>query len=530
MTFKILISDALSQEGIDVLQSHSGFQVDIKTGMTPVELKQVIGEYDGLVIRSATQVTADVIASANKLKVVGRAGVGVDNVDLTAATQRGIIVMNTPGGNTTSTAELTWAMLSSLARNIPAADHSMKAGQWEKKKFTGSELFRKTLGIIGLGRIGTEVGKRALAFHMNVLTYDPFVSKEQVEQRGFQQANLDEIFEKSDFITVHTTKTKETTHLINDQAFAKMKKGVRLINCARGGIIDEMALVRALESGKCAGAAIDVFENEPAPEDHPLRKQEKCICTPHLGASTDEAQVTVAVEIAENIIDALLDKEVRNAINIPAVAPEVKKVLGPYVGLAEKLGMFAVQYLGKHVDRAEITYGGPLSKENITLLNIAVLKGLLTPVMDQDVNFVNAPVIAEQRNIKYSEIKEKDAEGYSNLITVKLTSGKESVSVCGTNFGDEDPRIVSVDDCRIEIKPNGYILFIKNIDQPGVIGHMGTVLSKANINIADMSLGRRERGGMAVTMCNIDASVPDKVMEELLSLDSIKEAKVINLK
>lgn len=530
MTFKVLVSDALAQEGVDVLQSHSGFQVDVKTGMSPDELKQVIGEYDGLVIRSATQVTADVIECAKKLKVVGRAGVGVDNVDLTAATKHGIIVMNTPGGNTTSTAELTWAMLSSLARNIPAADHSMKQGKWDKKKYTGSELFRKTLGVIGLGRIGTEVGKRALAFHMNVIAYDPFISKEQAEKHGFELGTLDDVYEKADFITVHTTKTKETTHLINDQAFAKMKKGVRLINCARGGIIDEEALVRALESGKCAGAAIDVYESEPAPEDHPLRSRQDCVCTPHLGASTEEAQVTVAVEIAENIIDALLDKEVRNAINIPTVPPEVKKVLGPYVGLAEKLGMFAVQHLGKHFDHADIVYRGPLSKENTSLLNIAVLKGLLTPVMDQDVNFVNAPVLAESRNIKYAEIKEQDSKGYTNQIALKLTSNGDSVTVCGTNYGENDSRIVEVDDCRIEIKPTGYILVIKNVDQPGVIGHMGTVLSKANINIADMSLGRYERGGKAITMCNIDAAVPDAVMDELLSLDGIKEAKVINLK
>ncbi len=529
MTFRVLVSDALAQEGVDVLQSHSAFQADVKTGMSPGELKTVIGNYDGLVIRSATKVSEDVIACASKLKVIGRAGVGVDNIDLNAATNRGIIVMNTPGGNTTSTAELTWAMIASLARKIPAADASMKAGKWDQKKFTGSELFRKTLGIIGLGRVGTEVGKRALAFHMNVLAYDPFVSKEQMEEHDFKQAELDQIFEEADFITVHTTKTKETTHLINDQAFAKMKKGVRIINCARGGIVDEEALLRALESKKCAGAAIDAYETEPAPEEHPLRKRDDCISTPHLASSTDEAEISISVEIAENIIDALLDKEVRNAINIPSIAPEVRKKIGPYIGLAEKIGMFASQYLGKHIDHADILYAGPISNENTTMLTIAVLKGLLTPVMDQDVNYVNAPMLAEQRKIEYSEIKEKEAKGYSNLITVKLTSNSKSVSVSGTNFG-ADPRIVAVDDCRIEIKPTGFILFIKNVDQPGVVGHLGNALSQSNINIADMSLGRQARGGEAITMCNIDAEVPDNVLNELSSLDFINEAKVINLK
>lgn len=530
MTFKVLVSDAIAQEGIDVLQSHSSLKTDVKTELTPDELKQVIGDYDGLVIRSATQVSAEVLECAKKLKVVGRAGVGVDNVDLNAATQRGVIVMNTPGGNTTSITELTWAMISSLARKIPAADLSMKHGKWDRKKFTGSELFRKTLGVIGLGQIGTEVGKRALAFHMNVVAYDPFISKEQIEKHGFQQGTLDEIYEKADFITVHTTKTKETIHLINDQAFAKMKKGVRIINCARGGIIDEEALVRALDSGKCAGAAVDVYETEPLPEDHPFRSREDVVCTPHMGSSTEEAQITVAVEIAENVIDALRDKEVRNAINIPSLPTEVKKVLGPYFVLAEKLGMFAVQHLGKHFDHVDIVYRGPITKENTSLLNIAVIKGLLTPVMDQDVNYVNAPVLAEARNIKYTEIKEQESRGYTNQISLKLTSNGDTVTVCGTNYGTEDPRIVEVDDCRIEIKPTGYILVIKNIDQPGVIGHMGSVLAKANINIADMSLGRYERGGKAITMCNIDASIPDDVMDELLSLDGIKEAKVINLK
>ena len=530
MVYRVLVSDSLSQEGVDILQSHDDVQVDVKTGLNPSQLAEIIPEYDALVIRSASKVTREVLEKAGKLKVVGRAGVGIDNVDLEAATQRGVIVMNTPGGNTVSTAELTWAMIMCLARKIHSASLTMREGKWEKKKLTGTELFGKTLGVIGMGRIGTVVGKRALAFNMNVLGYDPFISQDQIQQMGFTPVSLDELLSQADIITVHTTKTKETTHLLDDQAFAKMKKGVRIINCARGGLVDEAALLRALESGKCAGAALDVFEQEPPPPDHPLLKRDDCVFTPHLGASTEEAQTNVAIDIAHNVLDALLGKEVRNAINIPSISPEQKQILGPYIVLAEKLGMFAVQYLGKHVGKLEVTYAGSISEQNTSILTIAVLKGLLTPIMDETVNFVNATVLAEKRQIQYSEIKTKKADGYSNLLTVRLISGDDEVEICGTNFGENDPRIVRIDHVFIETKPFGHVLFIKNVDLPGVIGHIGSVLSQSNINIADMSLGRHERGGTAITLCNIDASISDTILQQLRSLDTIKEVKVMNLR
>ncbi len=530
MTYRVLISDPLAQEGIDILQSHKDVKVDIKTKLPPEELQQIITEYDALVIRSGTQVTKEVFEKADKLKVVGRAGVGLDNVDIDAATQRGTIVMNTPGGNTISTAEHTWSLLMSLSRNVAPANISLREGRWDRKKYTGTEIFGKTLGVIGTGRIGSEVGKRALVFGMKVMAYDPFASKDHIQKIGFVPSTLDEIFSQADYITVHTPKSKETAHLIDDKAFAKMKKGVRIINCARGGIVDEAALLRALESGKCAGAALDVYESEPPGADHPLVQREDCTCTPHLGASTAEAQINVAVDVAKNVLDTLTGGEVRNAVNIPSIAPEVKSIVGPYLNVAEKLGMFATQYLGKQLDKLEIIYSGPLAENDVSYLTVAVLKGLLRPVMTESVNFVNAPTLAEKRGIQYTETKSKKTEGYSNLITVKLTTNGDTVSVSGTNFSEDDPRIVVVDGYHIDAKPFGSVLFFKNVDEPGTLGHLATIMGNNNINIADMTLGRKERGGYAVTVCNIDAAVPDGVIEELRENKLVKELKYIDLR
>ncbi|RJP23190.1 MAG: phosphoglycerate dehydrogenase [Candidatus Omnitrophota bacterium] len=530
MTYRVLVSDPLSQEGIDILQSHSDVYVDVKPKLPPEELLEIIGNYDALVIRSGTKVTRDVLERADRLKVIGRAGVGIDNVDLDVATSRGIMVMNTPGGNTISTAEQTWTLLMSLSRNLVPACISVREGKWDRKKYTGTEIFGKTLGVVGLGRIGSVVGSRALAFGMKVLGYDPFTSEDRIRRMGFEPATLDDIYAKSDYITVHTPINKETSHLLDDQAFAKMKKGVRVINCARGGIIDEGALIRALESGKCAGAALDVYENEPPAADFALLKRDDCICSPHLGASTEEAQTNVAIDIARNVLDALTGGEVRNALNIPSIAPEVRSEIGPYLELAVKMGMFAIQYLGKHADKLEVTYAGPLSKHDTTFLTLSVLKGLLTAVMNETVNYVNAPLLAEKRHIDYAETKNPKTDGYTNLISVKLTSDTETIEICGTTFGEKDPRIVIVDGYHIDAKPYGTILFFKNLDEPGVIGHVGTILAKGNINIADMTLGRKERGGYAVTVCNVDTAVSDVVLDELKSFKAVKDIKTINLR
>jgi len=528
MPYRVLVSDPLAQEAIDILQSHSEVQVDVKTKLPADQLLEIIGQYDALLIRSETRVTKEVLEKAGRLKVVGRAGVGLDNVDLGAATQRGVIVMNTPGGNTISTAEHTWALLLSLSRNIAPANISLREGKWDRKKYTGAELFGKILGVIGLGRIGSVVGSRGLAFGMKVLGYDPYASPEMVKQMGFVPVTLDELYARSDFITMHTPKSKETEHLINDQAFAKMKKGVRIINCARGGIIDEPALLRALESGKCAGAALDVYEQEPPAPDHPLLMRDDCICTPHLGASTQEAQINVGIEVARNVLDALTGGEVRNAANIPPISPELRSKIGPYLNLAEKLGMFAVQYLGKQLDNLEVTYSGELAGHDTSFLTLAVLKGLLSPIMTETVNFVNAPLLAKQRNINYSEVKSSMTEGYTNLIRVKLNSNNESMAVCGTTFG-EDPRIVIVDGYHIDANPSGTILFFMNVDEPGVLGQVCTVLGDNNVNIADMSLGRKEKGGYAVTVCNVDAPLPKAVLEQLRELKIVKAVKEITL-
>ncbi len=529
MSYRVLVSDPLAQEGIDILQSHSDFHVDVKPKLPPEELIANIPNYDALVIRSGTKVTQDVLEKADRLKVIGRAGVGLDNVDIDYATSRGIMVMNTPGGNTISTAEHAWTLLMSLSRNIAPANISLREGRWDKKKYMGAEIFAKKLGVIGLGRIGSVVGSRALAFGMKVLGYDPFTSEDRIRQMGFQAVTLDELFAEADYITVHTPKTKETTHILNDQAFAKMKKGVRVINCARGGILDEQALLRALESGKCAGAALDVYENEPPDSDYPLIHREDCLCTPHLGASTEEAQTNVAIDIARNILDALTGEEVRNAVNIPSVSPEARAIVGPYLDLAEKMGMFGIQYFGKHPDKVEITYAGPLSKNDTSLLTLSVLKGLLTPVMNETVNYVNAPLLAEKRNIDYSETKNPKTDGYTNLIKVKLTTGSHVAEICGTNFGEKDPRIVTVDGCHIDAKPYGHILFFVNQDVPGFIGHMGSTLAKGGINIADMTLGRKERGGYAVTVCNVDTPVSNEVLDELRAFKAVREIKTIDL-
>ena len=529
MSFKVLVSDPLSQEGIDILQSHPDVHVDVKPKLPPEDLLEIIDQYHGLVIRSGTKVTAEVIERAKNLKVVGRAGVGVDNVDIDAATQRGVIVMNTPDGNTISTAEHTFAMVMSMARNIPLANQSLREGRWDRKKYTGTELFGKTLGVVGIGRIGSEVGRRALAFQMKVLAYDPFSSEERLKQLGFEKAELEDIYREADVITVHTPKTKETAHLLDDRAFAMMKKGVRVVNCARGGIIDEEALARALESGKCGGAAIDVYEEEPPAEDHPLVKREDCICTPHLGASTEEAQVNVAVDIARNVLDVLTGGEVRNAINIPSLPPELRSKLGPYLEIADKLGAFAIQYVGKMPDKLEVVYAGELSKYETSFLTTAVVKGLLSVVMDDPVNFVNAPLLAERRNLNYTETKVGKSGSYANLITVRYQNGDQVAEVSGTIFAEGDPRIVKVDEYRLESKPYGTVLFFQNIDRPGIIGQICTVLGKHSINISDMTLGRRQESGYAVTVCNIDTDVPEGVLEELRQTNAIREIHVIQL-
>lgn len=524
---KVLVSDNISSKGVEILRN-AGLEVDVKTGLKPDELKSIIGEYQALVVRSATKATADIIEAAKNLKVIGRAGSGLDNVDKAAASKRGIVVMNTPGGNTVTTAEHTIAMIFAVARKIPQANASMTKGLWEKKKFMGTELFQKTLGIVGLGNIGGEVARRAQCLGMNVIAYDPFLSEEKAAEMGIEKMEVAELIKRADFITIHTPLTNETKNLINKDTIKTMKDGVYIVNCARGGIINEKDLFDALESGKVAGAALDVFEKEP-PENNPLVGHDKVVCTPHLGASTQEAQENVALAVAEQIVDYLMHGTIRNAVNFPSIPADQVVVLQPYITLAEKLGGFAAQIFEGAITEVTLEYRGEASTLNTSPVTIAALKGLLDPILLETVNFVNAPFIAKERGIEVKETKSRDAGNYQSMIVLRVKSPKKELQVHGTLFSKKDPRIVKVDNFIVEIVPEGSMLFIYNNDKPGVIGNIGMLMGKNNINIARMHFGREKAGGMAISVVNIDSPASDKVLEEIKNLPNILDVKVINL-
>lgn len=528
MPFRVLISDSLSKEAVEILQREKEFKVDVNTKLTPDELKKVIKDYDALLVRSATKVTADLIKAADKLKIIGRAGVGLDNVDVEAASKKGIIVVNTPGGNTISTAEHTFSMMMALSRTIPQADLSMKKGEWERKKFMGVELHGKTLGVVGLGRIGTEVAKRAIAFGMTVIAYDPYLSAEKAKDLGIENVDLKALYTKSDYITVHTPLTDETKHMISDKEFAVMKKGVRMINCARGGIIDENALVKAIEDGRVAGAAFDVYENEP-PKESKLIGLDKVVLTPHLGASTEEAQTNVAVEVANTVRDALLDRGVRNAVNVPCVDAEMYKVIEPYLKLVEKMGSIQAQLVEGHVKKVKIRYVGDLLKYDLLPLTVSIMKGILTPILQDTINYVNALVMAKERGINVVETKTADIRDFANLIAVEVETDKMKNSIVGTLFTKVYPRIVKLNEFYVDSVPEGHMLFIQNNDVPGIIGQIGTILGKNGVNIAGMSFGRDEKGGQAVSILNIDSDVPKAVLEEMRKAKNIKEVKLVKV-
>lgn len=524
---KVLISDNISPKCIDILRK-SGLEVDVKTGMKPEELKARIGDYHGLIIRSATKVTSEVIDAAANLKVIGRAGSGLDNVDRTAATKKGIVVMNTPGGNTITTAEHTISLLFSLARKIPQATMSMKAGKWEKKKFMGVELFNKTLGVIGIGNIGSQVAKRAQGLAMNVIAYDPFLSEDKAKAMGVEKVDLQDLFRRSDFITIHTPLTPETKNMINKETIEMMKNSVRIINCARGGIINEKDLYDAVIDGKIAGAALDVFEKEP-PENNPLLTLDNVIATPHLGASTKEAQENVAIAVAEQVVDYLIHNTIRNAVNFPPVPPDQLARLRPYITLAEKLGGFAAQIFEGGVTEISIEYRGEASEINTAPITIAVIKGFLTPILEETVNFINAPIIAKERDIEVKETKSTDAGDYQSMVVIRVKAKDKESYLAGTLFSKKDPRIVAIDNFKVEIVPYGELLFIYNNDKPGVIGNIGTLLSKNNINIARMHFGRETLGGRAISVITIDTPATPQIIEEMKKLPNILSVKHISL-
>jgi D-3-phosphoglycerate dehydrogenase / 2-oxoglutarate reductase len=524
---KILISDNLSKMGVDLLKRYEQFQVDVNTGLKPDEIKKIIGDYQGLIVRSETKVTAEILAAADNLKVIGRAGTGVDNIDVPAASKKGIVVMNAAAGNSVTTAEHTISLMMSLARKIPQAHAKLKAGKWDKKSFMGVELAGKTLGIIGLGNIGKIVASRANGLAMRVLAYDPFITKEVATRAGIELGTLDEIFSRADFITVHTPLTDETRGIVGEAAFAKMKNGVRIINAARGGLVDEKALFDAIKSGKVAGAALDVFVQEPIPTDHPLLTLDEVVVTPHLGASTGEAQDAVAVTIAQQVADFLATNAVAGAVNIPSVTAESLETVGPYLQLGEKLGAFQSQFFNQPVSEVQINYSGEVVDLDVRPITHAVLTGLLKSVSAR-VNHVNAPYIAEERGLRVTESKAPVQE-YATLVEVVIRNEKEESKVAGTLVGRGEPRIVGVGNYRLDAVPAGHLIVMQNNDKPGLVGRVGTFLGAQNVNIAQLYMSRNTAGGTAVAVYQVDSSLDAKTLGELGKVKDVVWVKQISL-
>jgi D-3-phosphoglycerate dehydrogenase len=480
-------------------------------------------------VRSATKVTREVIEQADSLRVIGRAGVGVDNVDLEAATRRGIVVMNSPSGNSVTTAEHAISMMMALARHIPAADASTKSGKWEREKFIGTEVRGKTLGVLGLGNIGRIVADLAAGLKMKVIGYDPMLTEGAAGKLGIQLATLDQIYQRADFITVHTPLTEETRGLIGAAAIARMKDGVRIINCARGGIVEETALAIAIESGKVAGAALDVFVEEPPPSDHPLLKLPQVITTPHLGAATGEAQVQVAIDIARQVSDFLLHGTIRQAVNIPTLTAKELEVLGPHLLLGERLGRLAAQIIKDAPSQVTVELGGEAANLNSEPITAAVLKGLLANFLAETLNYVNAPFIARERGIRVVETRSREATDYINTLTLSVTTPSGSLEVAGALIGNRALRVIRIDTFRVEAVPEGYFIMLRNRDVPGVVGQVGTLLGRANVNIAGLALGRDRVGGMAINLVAVDGPVPSSVLEDLRTLPAITSASLIKL-
>ncbi|MBW1696028.1 MAG: phosphoglycerate dehydrogenase [Deltaproteobacteria bacterium] len=524
----VLISDNLDEAGIDLFRKEPGVDVDIKTGLSEAQLKDIICSYHALIIRSGTLVTEDILASASRLRVIGRAGVGLDNVDVVAATRRGIVVMNTPGTNSVATAEHTIAMLLSLSRNIPRGTSSVKSGCWEKKQLQGREIFNKVIGVIGFGKIGSIVADRARGLKMKAIVYDPFVTSERIQKAGFKSVSLQELYRQSDYITVHVPKTKKTTNFINADAFEQMKTGVMIINCARGGIVDEKALYEAIISGKVAGAALDVFENEP-PGSSPLLKLDQVICTPHIGASTQEAQANVSIAVANQVIKYLKNGTVLNAVNVPSVTDELLSRLRPYINLGDQIGCLQAQLCNGPITEVIIEYRGDFHGLELSAISSSVLKGLLAPTFRDDVNFVNAHIIAKEMGITVTETKVADAEEYTNLITVKVVTPEMPHTVSGTIFGKNQARIVRINSFRLEMIPKGHIALIHNVDRPGSIGEIGTTLGNHNINIGRMQVGQEEEGNRNLIFLDTDTPIPASVLEQLRLLPTVKSITVLEL-
>jgi D-3-phosphoglycerate dehydrogenase len=522
MTPKVLISDKLSSAAVQIFKDR-GVAVDVKAGLDKDQLAEIIGGYDGLAVRSATKVTPKILARAERLKVIGRAGIGVDNIDIPAATAKGIIVMNTPFGNSITTAEHAISLMLALARQIPAADMSTQSGKWEKNRFMGVEITGKTLGIIGCGNIGAIVAERAQGLRMTVIAYDPFLSPERAADLSVEKVDLEELFRRADFITLHAPLTDKTKNIINAAALARMKRGVRIINCARGGLVDEAALRAALDAGQAAGAAFDVFSVEPA-TSNPLFGHPNVVCTPHLGAATSEAQENVALQVAEQMSDYLLRGAISNAVNFPSITAEEAPKLRPFIALAEKLGSFAGQLTETGISKVQITYEGEVAQMKTKALTSAALSGLLRPMLG-DVNVVSAPVIAKERGMVVEETT-REAEGdYESLITLTLTTETQTRSVAGTVYADGRPRIVNIKGIRMDAEFGASMIYVTNEDKPGFIGRFASLLGDAGINIATFHVGRDEPGGNAIALVEVDGAVPGEILKKVEKLPHVKQAK-----
>jgi D-3-phosphoglycerate dehydrogenase len=528
---KILVADKISPKGVAYLRQQPGFEVVEAYGSSPEKVKELVKDVHAIAVRSETKITAEIMAAAPLLKVVGRAGVGVDNVDVDAATERGIIVMNTPSGNTIATAELTFTHLLCGARPVPQAAASMKLGQWDRKNFNGIELFKKTLGIVGLGRIGGEVARRAQAFGMRVLAFDPYLAPSRAKAIQVESVTLDELLAQSDYITVHMPLTDDTHYMIDEAAFDKAKKGLRIFNCARGGIIKESALIAALKSGKVAAAGLDVFEDEPLAKESELRSLPNVVLTPHLGASTAEAQETVGIEVAEQITDVLRGGVIRNAVNMPSIDAAAVKVLGPYLDLGAKLGTLVQQIAPAQVTSLKISYWGKMVDLDTNSITRAVQRGYLRRISGDNVNFVNAPVVLERLGIKCEVVKSSEHGDYTELLAVEAVA-VDGTTRCatGTLFTKASkPRIVTLNNREVEVEAAGKLLIVENKDQPGMIGYVGTLLGRDGVNIANMSLSRQAPGQTALIVINLDSEPSDAVRRELKSNPNITLAKYVEL-
>ena len=521
---KVLISDSLSQSGLDLLYNQPNIITDLKPELSPDELITLIGDYDALIIRSRTQVTKAVIEAANNLKVIGRAGVGVDNIDVSSATQKGILVFNTPAGNTIAAAEHTIALMLSLSRHILPAGISLRNQEWSRGKFMGSELYGKTFGVIGVGRIGSEVIRRLQAFDMKLLAYDPYISVQAADRLGIKLVDRNTLIQTADYISIHVPLTPETHHSISTDEFALMKSNCRLVNCARGGIIDESALYIALKDQQIAGAALDVFEHEP-PADHRLMELDNFLSTPHLGASTTEAQNMVAIEVAQKVVDSLHQLPIENAVNQPNM--EKFDILQPYLRLAERIGSFQSQIVEGQISGIRIRYNGEIFNQDVTLVSVAVQAGLLRPILQGNVNYVSAPLEIKQRGISISETKHSTPNQFTNSLAVTVVTNQGERIIEGTVLTSDDIRLVSIDDIHLHAEPEGHMIVIYNRDQPGMIGMIGTMLGDYGINIADMAVGRKDEADHALMLINVDSKVPRHVVEKIKSLPTIMFVKQV---